>query len=410
MKKYILSTIAFLTIVTSHAQEFSKFTIEDFKKDKNYGWFNYIQVSGYKGQHLAEGELADFFSEGFYAIGIRFGTQSTGRKNWQRLHNYPQYGVGLSYFDLGGTDIDSLIGMPTAVYFFYGAPISSFRNYRLNADVEIGLSTDFKAYDSEVNPDQIFIGSTTNLHFNLALQLYHKLSERMDLSLGLSLMHFSNGKMFTPQKGINLIGLNLSTTYNFNPVKNYTKHVVPNYHPPVRPTLVQEEVPPFKGIHKLSFMGSIGTVQTDPGEWRHENGILDTTNIIGPRYLTNSFSMDYCYQFAHRLKYVVGLDMFFDNSAKNLYDSTLPKDVTFSKKAFYGGHIGFQYVIERVTVIYNYGRYLYKPFEQRGKWYMRAGGRVGLTPEIDMQIALKTRNGGIADWIEWGVVYTIRSK
>lgn len=410
MIRYIVSTVAFLTIFASHAQEFSKFTAEDFRKDENYGWFNYIQITGYKGQHLVEGEMADFFSDGFHALGIRLGTQSTGRKEWQRLHDYPQYGIGLSSFVLGGTDIDSLIGMPTAIYFFYGAPIIRFGDFRLNADVEIGLSTDFNAYDSELNPDQIFIGATTNLHSNFTLQLYYELTERIDLALGLSLFHFSNGKMFTPQKGINLIGFNLSTSYHFNPVKNYTKHVVPNFQPSIRPTFVKKEISRFKGIHELSFMGSIGTVQVDPGEWRHEDGKLDTTNRTGPRYLTNSFSVDYGYQFPHRLKYVAGLDIFVDNSAENLYDSILPKDVTFGKKTFYGGHIGFHYVIERITVVFNYGRYLHKPFKQRGSWYMRAGGRVGLTPKIDMQIALKTRNGGIADWIEWGVVYKIRSK
>lgn len=410
MKRYIVSTLVFLAIVAAHAQEFSKFTAEDFRKDKNYGWFNYVQVTAIKGQHLAEGELAEFFNDGFYALGIRLGTQSTGRKDWQRLHDYPQYGVGLSYFDLGGTDIDSLIGMPTAVYFFYGAPIARFGNFRLNGDVELGLSTDFKAYDAELNPNQIFIGATTNLHSNFTLQLYYELTERIDLALGLSFLHFSNGKMFTPQKGINLIGLNLSTAYHFNPVKNYTKHVVPTYQPSVRPTLVKKETSPFKGIHELSFMASVGTVQADPGEWRHEDGKLDTTNVTGPRYLTSSFSIDYGYQFSHRLKGVSGLDMFIDNSVRNLYEDILPDNVTFNKKVFFGGHIGFHYVIERITFVYNYGRYLHKPFQPRGKWYMRVGGRIGLTPKMEMQIALKTRNGGIADWIEWGLVYKVRSK
>lgn len=409
MKRIISSIAALFFILSLQAQEFSKFTSEDYKKDENYGWFNYIQVTGYKGQHMTAKGFEDFFQEGFWGTGIRFGTQSTGRKEWQRVHGHPQYGIGVSFFNLGGIEIESLIGKPTALYFFYGEPITRFGDFRLNFDVEMGLSTDFNAYDADTNPDQIFIGATTNLHSNFTLQLYYDLSQRMDLALGFSFMHFSNGKMFTPQKGINLIGVNLSTAYHFNPVKNFTKHVDLTYQPAVRPTLIKDELSPFKSVHELSFMASIGTVQADPGEWRHEDGMLDTTNATGPRYITNSFTIDYGYQFARRLKAVAGFDLFIDQNAQNLYDDILPQDTGFKEKTSYAAHVGFHYLIERVSFLFNYGRYIYKPFEPRGNWYMRVGGRMGLTPNIDAQIALKTRNGGRADWIEWGIVYKIQS-
>lgn len=410
MKRYIVSIIAIMVLFTTQAQEFSEFTKEDFEKDENYGWFNYFQLSIYRGNHLGEGKSVNFLNDGVRGIGLRFGTQSTGRKEWQRIHGYPQYGFGLTYFDLGGLKTDSIIGKPMACYIFFGAPIVRFGDLRLNIDVELGISTDFIAYNSNTNPNQIFIGASTNLHSNFNLQLYYELSERTDISLGLSFIHFSNGKIYTPNKGLNVIGLNLSTTYHFNPVKNFTKHADPNFQTHLRPTFVQKEIPTFKDIHELSIMGSFGSVQSYPKEWKHEDGMLDTTYVTGPRYLNHSFSVDYGYQFAHRLKVTVGLDMFIDNSAVNLYDDILPKDVNFSKKTFYGGHIGFQYIIERIVILYNFGRYIYKPFDSRGKWYMRVGGRIGLTPKVDVQIALKTKESGKADWIEWGIVYKMRSK
>lgn len=410
MKKIISSLAAVLILITLQAQEFSSFNPEDFSKEKNYGIFNYIQVTGYSGQHLASSDFQDFFSEGFGGIGVRFGTQSTGRKEWQRIHNYPQYGVGVSFFNLGGTDIDSIIGKPTALYFFFGAPMARIGEFRVNADIELGLSSDFNAYDSETNSNQDFIGATTNLHANLTLALYYELSDRIDISLGASFMHFSNGRTFTPQRGINLFGLNLSSAYHFNPIKNYTKHVDPNYQPPIRPEFIVAEKSPFKGHHEFIFMGSIGTVQAEPGEWKDEYGVVDTTGTEGPRYMTNSITAEYAYQFARKLKAVGGLDMFYDGSVENNYDDILPQNTTFSDKSFYGYHVGFHYLIERVSVIFNYGRYIHKPFEQRGNWFMRAGGRIGITENLDAQIALKTRNGGIADWIEWGVAYKFKSK
>lgn len=391
------------------AQEFSEFTSDDFKKDKNYGFFNYIQVTGYKGQHMVSDEYTNFFKDGFYGMGVRFGTQSTGRKEWQRLHNYPQYGLGVSFFDLGGTSVDSLIGKPTALYFFYGWPIARFGKLSLNADVELGLSTDFNAYDVETNSLQDFIGATTNLHSNFTIAFYYAVSQRMDLSLGASFMHFSNGRTFTPQKGINLFGLNLAAAYHYNPIKNYTKLVDPEYQPALRPEFIEAPKSAFDPHHELIAMGSFGTVQAEPGEWKHPDGRVDTTGTEGPRYMTSSFTVEYAYQFTRKLKAVVGLDAFFDGSLENNYDNTPPGNVTGGEKVFYGWHVGGHYLIERVSFIFNYGRYIHKPFDQRGQWFMRAGGRIGITEDMDFHVALKTRNGGIADWIEWGIAYKFRS-
>ncbi len=51
---------------------------------------------------------------------------------------------------------------------------------------------------------------------------------------------------------------------------------------------------------------------------------------------------------------------------------------------------------------------IYKEFFQRGGWYMRAEGCIGITENLDAHIALKPRNGGIADWIECGIAYKLK--
>lgn len=408
--KRIIYFITFLFIaIFAQAQEFSKITPEDVDKEKNYGFFNYIQVNAYQGQHMIQESLQQYFEDGFYGFSVRLGTQSTGRKEWQRLHNYPQYGLGVSYFDMGNALIDSLLGKPASLYFFFGAPLARFGDFRLNADLELGISHDFKPYDAVDNEFQYLIGASNNLHFNLSFQLYWEVSQRMDVGLGLGLWHFSNGRSFTPQRGINLVGLNLNTAYHFNPIKNYTKHVDPDYQPPIRPEFIVAEKSPFKGHHELIFMEAVGTVQSEPGEFKDENGVIDTTGAEGPRYYTNSFTVEYAYQFARKLKAVAGFDMFYDGSLEQNYDVP-PQDVTTQQKVFYAYHIGFHYLIERFSFVANYGRYIYKPFDQRGNYFFRAGGRIGLTENLDVHVCLKTRNGGIADWIEWGVAYKLKSK
>ncbi|MFV0590888.1 MAG: acyloxyacyl hydrolase [Draconibacterium sp.] len=408
-KQLLLILTALFIVLCGTAQESSRFDAKELKKDKNYGWQNYIQINGYKGVHLVEGGAPDLLKDGFWGGGLRVGTQATGRKEWQRLHAYPQYGFGVSFFNLGGLVIDSLLGKPTSFYFFYGEPIVRFGKYRLNADVEVGIATDFKPYDPETNVHQVYIGAKSNLHFNFSFQMYYELTKRMDLAMGLSFMHFSNGRTFTPQHGINLLGLNLAASYHYNPVRNFTKYIAPDYQPPIRATFIDKQLLEFKPQHDLIFMTSIGTMQESPGKYKNELGELDTTVNRGPRYLTSSLSVEYAWHFEYRLKAVAGLDMFYDGSTENYYENILPQNTTFTDKSFYGTHVGIQYLIERITFMFQYGRYLYKPFERRGKWYMRVGGRVGITEHAAVHIALKTRNGGSADWIEWGLAYKINT-
>jgi len=365
------------------------------------GWFNYVQLTGYNGQHLGDQEKKQILDGDFWGVGFRLGKQTSGKKEWQQIHAYPQYGVGISYFDLGNVHIDSMFGKPLSFYFFYGAPIARSGKFSLNADLEIGLSTAFHAYDPKSNPDQTIIGATTNLHSALSLELYYRLSRRTDIAMGLSFMHFSNGKIYTPQQGINIFGLNLSTVYHYDPHRG--KRI--NEQKKIRPDLIKTSIDPFKPANEWSVMGSIGTVQVDPGMWKHNNGDLDTTKNVGPRYFTNSVSLDYAYHRWQKWKLAAGVDFFYDRSAIHLYPNMLPSEIKFSDKAFYGAHIGLHYCVARISAVFNYGRYIYKPFNERGKWYMRVGGRFGVAPKIEAQISLKTRNGRVADWIEWGIVY-----
>ncbi len=409
MKKLYLYIFLFVISSSTFTQEFSSFEAEDFEKDKNYGGFNYYQIMLHKGAHpTGTNYLQEIFSGGYWAATFRIGAQATGRKEWQRLHNYPQYGLGFAYFDLGGPKADSAIGSPAALYFFIGLPWARFGRFSINTDLELGLSYDFKPYDEIENPYQDVIGASTNLHFGLGLIFYYELSDRVDLCAGLELYHFSNGRMFTPQKGINLAGLNLGLAYHFNPMKNYTKLTDPDYQPPLRPEFVRAEKPAFKSHHEFQFLASIASVQAEPGEAKDEYGERDTTGAKGPRYAASTIAIDYAYQVARKIKLNTGFDLFYDGSVEYLYNDILPQDVKFSQKTFAGYHVGFQYLIERFAFVYNLGWYIYKDFEQRGTWYQRAGGRIGITDNLDVHIALKTRNGGIADWIEWGIVYKLK--
>lgn len=408
MKRRIIAFIFCVVSVALYAQEFTTFKPEQFSKDTNYGSFNYVHLNYFMGDHLTYPKgFEEAFSNGYKAMELKFGWQSTGRQNWQRLHKYPVYGLGVFVSSLGEADVDSMLGAPSALYFFYGMPLFRVgKRFTTYFDLGVGLSYDFNPYDAETNPYNNLVASRVNLYFNGNVQMMYQVSQRMDMTLGINLLHFSNGRTHAPQRGVNLGGLNVGAKYNFNAIKGHTKINRPDYKPEIRPTYVKRSKPKLEKFGEMQFLVSAGTVETEPGELKDEFGNRDTTKLQ-KRYYTSTIAVDYAYKVAHRMKLHAGLDFMYDGSLENFINDKAPQDVDLGGKVMIGYHGGFQYLIERFAFYYSLGSYAYKETEKRGNWYMRVGGRIGLTEKMDVHLALKTRNGGIADWIEWGLAYKL---
>ena len=218
--------------------------------------------------------------------------------------------------------------------------------------------------------------------------MYYAVDDRLDLSVGANFFHFSNGRSNTPQRGVNMGGVNIGAKYNFNAMQNYTKYRNPDLRLDARPTYIKSPKPPLERYGELQFMGSIGTVETEPGEAKNPDGTNDSTGIQ-KRYTTSTWSIEYACLAARTLKVHTGFDFMYDASFENYHPDTPPSEVDFAGKAMLGYHVGFQYLIERISFYYALGWYLYKESPTRGSWYMRAGGRIGLTEKLDAHLALK---------------------
>jgi hypothetical protein len=197
--------------------------------------------------------------------------------------------------------------------------------------------------------------------------------------------------------GLNMLGFTAGYRYNYNPMKRFTSQIDPDFEPPIRPTLAPVEKPPFTGHWEAALFVAGGWVTTEKpiGE------------VQGPKYPTMSIVFDVERQISHKLKIGTGFDYFYDESIKEEYDNqNLPSSSTNYTMA--GWHVGPRFMIERFTVVGDVGFYIMKGTpEIRGNYYFRAGGRFDFTNHFYGQITLKTRNGFIADWIEWGVGYRL---
>lgn len=362
------------------------------KRDSlDYGFYNVVDLKLHNGRFMKNTEsLDDIMDNPYFAIDVRVGFQTTGVKQiWDQLYGFPVYGVGFYSIFSDGNEL----GDPEAVYMFMRAPI--FRGERLtwNWELAVGLSYGFQKYDPNTNPDQQVIGSNHNVYFNAATGLSYELSKRFDITLDFDLTHFSNGSTRTPNLGVNLAGFALGGRYSFNPVKNLTKKVDSEYDPPFRPEFVIREIEKYHRHSEIILFGSMG-------------GKTTTTQIYdGPTYFISSFSADYAWAYHHVGMVGAGIDLFYESALRDY--PTKIENASFSDLTYSGWHISHYLRMYRLTLVTQLGFYIGDKVSHKGPYYLQVGGSYLVTENFFARVALKTRNGAVADFIEWGLGYQI---
>jgi hypothetical protein len=247
-----------------------------------------------------------------------------------------------------------------------------------------GLTYNLIPYDPETNPVNDAIGSRAAVYFNVNYYGAWRINRDIDLTYGVDFTHFSNGRTFMPNYGLNMFGLNLGAKYNFNADQKkvnddpYTQELLQaRFDRPA--TMAQDKI----RRHSLNIGEFLGTVQNyeDAG----------TSN----RYLTNSFVIDYRYRFTTMHGITLGWDWFYDGSLEPEYPDN---------QMLYGIHAGYDFHFWRLAIRAALGTYL---GDDKGKEPIFA--RVGLNYQINKylqaQVALKTRRGFAADWVEYGFIF-----
>ena len=323
----------------------------------------------------------------YSAFDIRLGWKAYGQKRWHRLYNYPSYGVG--WYSCSFIPSEKEIGNPNAIYLWYNQPFLVSSGFQMNADLSVGLSFNFSAYDPQKNPYQTAIGSEKNVHFSLNMEAEFLLSERWDMGIGGGLVHFSNGGTRTPQDGLNLLSIDTKFRYHFhsrqrgiNPVRSYT----------------------------LKQDGLSSTLQMTK-RWEFYtfiNGGVTTPHIYfefrDVFYRIISFGLDGARHYSYSGKIVTGFDVFYDESiAEDIYakDGILPASISSREKFIYGVHVGHELMVHRWTLVTQLGLNL-NNHRYKGSWYGRFGMRFDVLRNVFLRVALKIPNGFRADFIEWG--------
>ncbi len=356
-------------------------------QDNNYGYRTFVEaVYQYGGFMQTNDKMGDLLEQTYTAFEYKVGFKTNGDEFWQKLYRYPAYGFGFY-----GANLDSAMGDPRAIFGFVSIPIVRKKVFHFDYDVGFGLAFHWNPYDSLYNPINFAIGAKKTVYVSVGLKTYYRLAQRFDASLGFEFRHFSNGATTKPNLGLNILNFDIGLRYNFNPIKNYTKVIDANYQPPIRPNYLEPEYPVHIPRNEINILFAPAFKEAS------------TENYDSPKYFASTFAVEYMRKINLKRKLGVGIDFMYDASLVHQHPN---EEKAFKNLFLLGIHGSFDLDVSRFSLFAALGTYLYNQnVDHLGYYYIRVGLKYNITrnDRLWAMIALKTQNGFIADWIEWGI-------
>lgn len=340
----------------------------------NYHYGNVLATNDFvKGDNLSNRPLTSYQS-----VALKFGFQNPDYTDWQRAYKAPYYGIGLYLGDFHTNEI----GYPLAVYGFYGIPVKRWKKLELYSEFQFGMAWNWNHYDPESNPKNVAIGSGFTVYLDLGINATYPISNDLDLGLGLSFTHFSNGGFERPNRGLNLIAPSIEVKYFFNgrPDVRHVETVAKNH----------------TKNNELNFMLAHGNHQIVEHEF--------DTNYYSVAGLGISYSIPH----GNVYRSGIGVDLNYMRSLSANEDGTPGIQGTWNNLT-----IGLIYtpelVIDRFSIVGGLGiyakHYKYGNFTQL---YQRAGVKYHFTKNFSLGINVRAINFMLAEFLEFNLGYKIQ--
>lgn len=163
--------------------------------------------------------------ESHFSFSLKYGWQSLGTRNWQRSYNAPHYGIGvnMAYFE----DAEEL-GNPFSIFGFFGIPIVRISRFELYNELRFGAAVNNDFYHPDENPNNTAIGSPITIYLNVGIVANYQITKRLDLGVGMSFSHYSNGGFERPNRGLNLYASHVELKYFFGTRADFNRIEKPN--------------------------------------------------------------------------------------------------------------------------------------------------------------------------------------
>ena len=318
--------------------------------------------------------LSYLIEDDVYAFDLTVAFPTYGRDFWEKLYNYPRPGAGYSFWTLGNNDV---FGKAHAVYGFINMPIFKRSDkFSLNYQISVGGAYITKRFDISENHINRAVSTHANIFFRFGVDAKIKYNPSSEFVIEAGATHFSNGKIKSPNYGLNSGTLSLGFNY-----------LIGNY-----PAIIQDpEIPETGKLYEQSFFYSAGVKVYD--------------NLLDYKYFTSSFSYNLERILNHRRRIGLGADLFYDgsiNEALSVEEGN--EDYEFKNLIRFGLHASYAARYKQLTLGIQVGHYLYSKYTVLTKLYTRLSVQYMLSDHLSAGLTLRSHFGK-ADCVELGAGY-----
>ncbi len=297
-----------------------------------------------------------------------------GNQEWEQVYNHPDFGGYFMYQDFKNQYLGNVIAIGVH-YNFY------FWRRQLQFKIAQGIGMVSNPYDKLTNNKNGAFGSKFMANINLALE-YKKqnLISNFGFQTGFLFTHFSNGRMKTPNSGINTFSVNVGINYNFDKNLAFRKDTILskiNYLEPI----------------KYSFV--------------FRSGVNESPVINSGQHPFYHISVYADKRFNRKSAIQFGAELFLTTSFKDFifYQSQAYPTKNINPNTDYkrvGIFVGHELFINRLSFEAQLGYYIYQPYKFDFPIYDRLGIKYYFTKNAFTGVSLKT-HAFFAEALEFGI-------
>ena len=310
---------------------------------------------------------------------LNIGKSTSGNKLWQIENNLPDIGISLQCIDF-----------KNPLQLGYALTASPYIEIPLNKTPKIlrpiirlcwGLTYITKSYDSIENTENRAIGS----HFNSFVQFRcfwrFKLSNLLRIEPGITFTHASNGKAKNPNLGLNVASLNLGLNYSIQSKANQSSTKI-------------DSSTKAKSKNELIFFTAIG---------------FNQKYIASPILKTFVYSFAYQRNLRNSHKYVLGIDVFYDQNYLIDYENVFKNKAQGIDQLRMSIKLGYSYNVGRLSFPFELGYYFFQKTNPDELIVNRLGVRYYSKTGLIAQFGLRT-HFAVAYNFEYGLGYRFSLK
>jgi hypothetical protein len=304
---------------------------------------------------------------------LSYAHKSTGKHEWEKAYNYPDYGIYFVYQDFK----NPILGYSSAAGGFYKF---YFANRHLSLKIAQGLAMTTNPYDRVTNSKNRAFGSRFMGNTDFVIGYTRdRVIDNLGVDLGFFFSHYSNGRFKSPNSGVNTYGITLGVHYDFNPITLPVANdsIKTTYTEPLKYTVVLRS-----GLNESPSVGS------GQKPFYHISGFVDK-------------------RVSRKSAIQAGAEVFFTTSNQEYirYKSIAFPELQLDPNTDYkrvGVFAGYELFINRLSLEAQLGYYVYQPFKIDIPVYDRLGIKYYISKNIFTGVGVKT-HGFMAEATEFAI-------